>query len=108
MADIIATLSTFPGIEGLCLLQSGHEAKVGGSGMKTAQLQDLAMQAAILFKMGASEEFALQNVKFRFEQHNIIALTDSTGAILLIASEPQANTSLIVNAVSKMFGNRFV
>ena len=108
MADIIATLSTFPGVEGLCLLQSGQEAKVGGSRMKTAQLQDLAMQAAILFKMGTSEEFALHSVKYRFDQHNIIALADAAGAILLIASEPQTNTSLIVNAVSKMFGDRFI
>ena len=107
MADIIATLSTFPGIEGICLLQPGQDAQVGGAGMKMAQLQDLAMQAAILFKMGATGEFALHNVKFRFDQHNVIALADSAGAILLIVSEPQTNTSLIVNAVAKMFGNRF-
>lgn len=107
MTDIIGTLSTFPGVEGVCLLQPGQETQASGSAVKITQLHDLAMQAAILFTMGNSGEFALHTVKLRYDQHNVIALVDAAGAILLIVSEPQTNTSLIVNAVGKMFGNRF-
>jgi hypothetical protein len=76
--------------------------------MEASLLQELARQAAMLFKLGTTDAFVPQCVKIRFDQHTIVALNDSHGAVLLIACERQTNAALIINTVNTMCGNSFV
>ncbi len=103
MARIVAVLSAFPGVTGVCLLHPGQEPLAEGTGLQADQLHQLAMQAAILFRLGSAGELATHCVKLKFARHGIVALANDAGAILLLACEPRANTALIANVARKMF-----
>lgn len=102
MADIISILSAFPGVNGVCLFASGQQPRTGGQGMPPEQLHQLAMQAAMFFRMAASDEFTPCSVTYSFDHHGIVALSTEAGSVLVLACEPQANTALIASVARKM------
>lgn len=103
MADILSILSVLPGVAGACLLQPGKAPVYAEAGtIEIDRIQQVGVQAAMLFSHGQSPEFRFTTTKFAFDRYTITALLLADRSLLVIACEPQANSSLLINTVKKM------
>lgn len=103
MADILSIFSVLPGVAGACLLQPGKAPLYAEkSSIDIDRMQQIGVQAAMLFSQGQSPDFRFTTVKLIFDQYTIIALLLEDRSLLVIACEPQANSSLLINTIKKL------